>query len=210
MDVSQQRVAREYLDSVRLIRDLADGGQQAQAYDEQRYLHAQWQHDAVWLNYLISHHHTRAVSAAMVELSTALERQWDTGDLSGTGRFGGRAARRGAERFPLLGKHSVEPFFHLTGPVRAGKLKETSLEFFGCTEEKSMETYQAEVLVNERFHLSEGPVWERGNRRSALCGHQGLHGEHLSAVGRTAHQHGGQPERGLLRPAPSGRLHSGG
>ena len=42
------------------------------------YLHAQWQHDAVWLNYLISHHHTRAVSTAMVELSTALERQWDT------------------------------------------------------------------------------------------------------------------------------------
>ena len=78
MDVSQQRVAREYLDSVRLIRDLADSGRQAQAYDEQRYLHAQWQHDAVWLNYLISHHHTRAVSAAMVELATALERQWDT------------------------------------------------------------------------------------------------------------------------------------
>ena len=23
-----------------------------------------------------------------------------------------------------------------------------------------METYQAEVLVNERFHLSEGPVWD--------------------------------------------------
>ena len=79
MDVSQQRVAREYLDSVRLIRDLADGGQQEQACDEQRYLHAQWQHDAVWLNYLISHHHTRAVSAAMVELATALERRWDTG-----------------------------------------------------------------------------------------------------------------------------------
>lgn len=77
MDVSQQRVAREYLDSVRLIRDLADGGQQEQACDEQRYLHAQWQHDAVWLNYLISHHHTRAVSAAMVELATALERRWD-------------------------------------------------------------------------------------------------------------------------------------
>ena len=70
MDVSQQQVARKYLDSVRLIRELA--------YDEQRYLHAKWQHDAVWLNYLISHHHTRAVSAAMVELSTALERQWDT------------------------------------------------------------------------------------------------------------------------------------
>ena len=78
MDVSQQQVARKYLDSVRLIRDLADSGQQVQAYDEQRYLHAQWQHDAVWLNYLISHHHTRAVSTAMVELSTALERQWDT------------------------------------------------------------------------------------------------------------------------------------
>lgn len=81
MDVSQQRIAREYLDSVRLIRNLADGGQQEQACDEQRYLHAQWQHDAVWLNYLISRHHTRAVSSAMVDLSTALERRWDVDAL---------------------------------------------------------------------------------------------------------------------------------
>ena len=64
MDVSQQQVARKYLDSVRLIRELADGGQQAQAYDEQRYLHAKWQHDAVWLNYLISHHHTLGIELA--------------------------------------------------------------------------------------------------------------------------------------------------
>ena len=77
MHFPQQLVALIYLFSVRLIGVRAEGGRQAQAYDEQRYLHAKWQHDAVWLNYLISHHHTRAVSAAMVELATALERQWD-------------------------------------------------------------------------------------------------------------------------------------
>ena len=51
------------------------------AAHEQAYLHARWQYDAGWLNFLIGHHHTRAVTSAMLHLSTALEQRWQDESL---------------------------------------------------------------------------------------------------------------------------------
>lgn len=73
MDLSQQKVARQYLDGVSLLRELITQGKQEDALAEQAYLHASWQRDAKWLNCLISHHHTRAVTSGMMVLATALE-----------------------------------------------------------------------------------------------------------------------------------------
>ena len=53
-----------------------DAGRLEEAAQEQAYLHARWEHDADWLNFLIGHHHTRAVTSAMLQLSTALEQRW--------------------------------------------------------------------------------------------------------------------------------------
>lgn len=77
MDFSQQAVAREYLEASTGIRALLTSGQVENALHEQAYWHAKWQHDAKWLNCLVSHHHTRAVTTAMVELATALEQNWN-------------------------------------------------------------------------------------------------------------------------------------
>lgn len=77
MDLSQRAVAREYLDASTGIRALLEAGQPQNALNEQAYWHAKWQHDAKWLNCLISHHHTRAVTTAMVELATALQQGWE-------------------------------------------------------------------------------------------------------------------------------------
>ena len=76
-DLLQQRVAREYLEGATLLRTyLKESDSQAAAH-EQAYLHAKWQQDAKWLNCLISHHHTRAVSTAMISLATALDMGWE-------------------------------------------------------------------------------------------------------------------------------------
>ena len=77
VDLEQRQVAREYMDGVGMVRWLMDQGEIEKAAQEQAYLHAQWQHDAKWLNCLISHHHTRAVTTAMIELAAALENRWD-------------------------------------------------------------------------------------------------------------------------------------
>lgn len=77
MDLSQQNVARTYLASVAQIRALTEEGKQEEALQEQRYLHALWQRDELRLNCLISHHHTRAVSAAMTELGDAISHRWE-------------------------------------------------------------------------------------------------------------------------------------
>ena len=77
MDLAQRNVAGGYLKDVAGIRACLLEGRTEDALAEQAYLHARWQHDAHWLNGLISHHHTRAVSLAMVQLATALERGWE-------------------------------------------------------------------------------------------------------------------------------------
>lgn len=76
LDLSQRNTARGYMDSFGLVREALEQGKMDEAAQEQAYLHARWQHDAKWLNCLISHHHTRAVNTAMLELATALEQRW--------------------------------------------------------------------------------------------------------------------------------------
>ncbi|MDD3334023.1 MAG: DUF4363 family protein [Eubacteriales bacterium] len=77
MDFSQRDVAREYLDGAAQIRSLLLEAQWEKATYEQAYQYARWQGDAKWLNCFLSHHHTRAVSTAMVELGSALEYGWE-------------------------------------------------------------------------------------------------------------------------------------
>lgn len=76
VDMSQRHTARGYLDALEAVRAAVLAGRMEQAAGEQAYVHARWQHDARWLNFLIGHHHTRSVTTAMTELSTALEQGW--------------------------------------------------------------------------------------------------------------------------------------
>lgn len=80
-DISQQRVAREYLSGSTFIRALLMENNIEQAQAEQAYLHAKWQQDAKWLNCIISHHHTRAVTTALIQLATALDEGWEQEQL---------------------------------------------------------------------------------------------------------------------------------
>ena len=81
LDLTQRHTAREYLDALDVIRtEVLESCMEAAAH-EQAYLHARWQYDAGWLNFLIGHHHTRAVTSAMLHLSTALEQRWQDESL---------------------------------------------------------------------------------------------------------------------------------
>lgn len=81
VDHVQQETAREYMDEALLMRMEVLNGNLDAAYERQVLMHAYWQHDAKWLNCLISHHHTRAVGTALLELSTALEQRWNDESL---------------------------------------------------------------------------------------------------------------------------------
>ena len=76
LDLTQRHTAREYLDALDVVRREVLENRMDSAAHEQAYLHARWQYDAGWLNFLIGHHHTRAVTSAMLHLSTALEQRW--------------------------------------------------------------------------------------------------------------------------------------
>ena len=76
LDLTQRHTAREYLDALDVVRTEVLENRMDSAAHEQAYLHARWQYDAGWLNFLIGHHHTRAVTYAMLHLSTALEQRW--------------------------------------------------------------------------------------------------------------------------------------
>ena len=43
---------------------------------EERFLYASWQGESRKLNALVSHHHTRAVDEALLQLDTALRHDW--------------------------------------------------------------------------------------------------------------------------------------
>ena len=75
LDLTQSHTAREYLEALDGMREAIDAGRLEEAAQEQAYLHARWEHDADWLNFLIGHHHTRAVTSAMLQLAT-LEQRW--------------------------------------------------------------------------------------------------------------------------------------
>lgn len=73
LDHLQQSTAMRYLDGFYHIRQLIMDEDWESAASEQAYLHALWQHDAHWLNYLLDHHHTRDVEAALGHLATSLQ-----------------------------------------------------------------------------------------------------------------------------------------
>lgn len=81
LDILQRDTARAYLDGLSLVRSYIQEGRMDKARSEQAYWHARWQHDAHWLNALVTHHHTRTVEAAMARLSTALEMDWEKESL---------------------------------------------------------------------------------------------------------------------------------
>lgn len=76
LDHLQQKTAQHYLAMLDGVRASVLEGRTDDARREESYLHALWQHDAGWLNCLISHHHTRDVSSALLKLATALEMGW--------------------------------------------------------------------------------------------------------------------------------------
>lgn len=73
LDDLQQKTALGYLDGLHALRRQLAAGQMEAARAEQAFLHALWQRDAHWLNYLIDHHHTRDVDGMMRRLATTLE-----------------------------------------------------------------------------------------------------------------------------------------
>lgn len=76
MDLTQRGVARDYLQETEQMRRQLLYGDMEVLREGQRHLNARWQKDSRWLNCLIDHHHTRAVSSALLQLSTALEHGW--------------------------------------------------------------------------------------------------------------------------------------
>ena len=81
LDLLQRSTATRYIQSFEQVRSQVKAGQMEPAAALQSELTALWQHDAKWLNCLISHHHTRAVNTALLKLSTAMEMNWPTESL---------------------------------------------------------------------------------------------------------------------------------
>lgn len=75
-DLTQRSVARQYLFQTENIRQQVIAGEMGAAQDAETAVNAKWDKDSRWLNCLIDHHHTRAVSTAFLQLSTALEMGW--------------------------------------------------------------------------------------------------------------------------------------
>ncbi len=75
-DISQRDTAREYLGGLEAVRQAVLTDDMQAAAREQAYWHALWQRDETRLNFLLTHEHTRSVSAAMMRLATALEQGW--------------------------------------------------------------------------------------------------------------------------------------
>ena len=76
LDTLQRRTAQQYLQRLDSLRTLIVQENLREAENREMQLRARWQHDARWLNCMISHHHTRDVSSALLHLATALEMGW--------------------------------------------------------------------------------------------------------------------------------------
>ena len=76
LDHWQKETAERYAHQLWQIRQDAASGRMEAAAREQAYVHALWQHDVRWLNYLVDQQHTRNAANAMTRLSTALEQGW--------------------------------------------------------------------------------------------------------------------------------------
>ncbi len=75
-DRAQRNTARKYLGELPEIRKAVIRQDMTDSYARQSLLYAHWQHDVFWLNAFVSHHHTREVTVAMLQLATALEMDW--------------------------------------------------------------------------------------------------------------------------------------
>lgn len=76
LDDLQHDTAERYLAQLDHLRALLLKEDFSKARLEQAHIHALWQHDERWLKCMVSHHHTRAVSEALLKLATALEQRW--------------------------------------------------------------------------------------------------------------------------------------
>ena len=76
LDHWQKETAERYALQLWQIREDTANGRMEEAQREQAYVHALWQHDVKWLNYLVDQQHTRNAANAMTRLSTALEQGW--------------------------------------------------------------------------------------------------------------------------------------
>ena len=69
-------ICAEYVAQTETVRKLILDNRMEEAAAEQAYLFAVWQGQTHRLNAVVSHHHTRAVDEALLNLSTALEEGW--------------------------------------------------------------------------------------------------------------------------------------
>jgi len=76
VDCHQRLTAEKYIALLDGVRTAVMENRMDDALTEQAYIHALWQHEAKWLNCLISHHHTRAVNSALLHMATALQMNW--------------------------------------------------------------------------------------------------------------------------------------
>ena len=102
VDITQQQTAREYLQALPALREAVLQNNMAEAFAQHAMLYANWQHDVRWLNFFVSHHHTRAVTTAMAELATAMEQGWEDEALRGLDSLKDALEDVAASDFPYL------------------------------------------------------------------------------------------------------------
>jgi len=76
VDLYEARTAESYLQALRELREVILAGDMAEARAMGSRMSEQWRHDSARLNFFISHHRTRLVTTAMLQLTTALEMEW--------------------------------------------------------------------------------------------------------------------------------------
>jgi len=81
VDLYEARTAESYLEELRHVRKAVQSGDMVDARARESQMSARWQHDSRVLNLFISHHHTRLVTTAMLQLSTAVEMEWQNDAL---------------------------------------------------------------------------------------------------------------------------------
>lgn len=76
MEMGLSAVCQRYLAQTEVVRQLVETDATEAALQEERFLYASWQGESRKLNALVSHHHTRAVDEALLQLDTALRHDW--------------------------------------------------------------------------------------------------------------------------------------
>ena len=76
METGLSTVCQRYLVQAEAVRRLVETNEMGEALEEERFLYASWQGESRKLNALVSHHHTRAVDEALLQLDTALHNGW--------------------------------------------------------------------------------------------------------------------------------------